>query len=517
MESTNIRVVPYDSYVNSRANREICYKSIIKWILARDPDIDIDGTILTNYYIDKHLLYMAYLASRDIPVYEDLDIPINADQIYTDLAGIILRECEHCGKKFNRSMMYSISDTLYCRYCVEGLIVSCSACGMYHLYSDPEINIYLVDGLYTEWRCSRCRVTNERGAVGRRGYTRDVIGKKEKGTKVHTPRAWSTEIECYLTDPNAFNKRLKKLPANFGIVHDGSLVNDGSRSENNHMQTILEDGRPLAQGIEIQTPILRGKEGEQYLIDICKALNAKDNAQVDNTCGLHIHLDMSDCGRDTPTVQALLIFHWIFEPVLMSFLPANRRANIYCQSIKNTYPIKGLITGHSYATLKNYWYRKTGRLGRFNKKHTRYHGINLHSLFNDGHMEIRYHSGTTNPTKILHWVNLHATIVDYCFLNLRDPKKLTDLIADNLTKDFKAVTLSKLTRQMFECLNLSDECKSYFKDRQKKFHGSTTTFEAEFIEKDKEESEETETKDPDSLQLTLEEYMQKLSELTEMK
>jgi hypothetical protein len=50
---------------------------------------------------------------------------------------------------------------------------------------------------------------------------------------------------------------------------------------------------------------------------------------------------------------------------------------------------------------------------------SRYHGCNLHALFAYGHIEMRYHHGTLNATKIINWINLHLLLVDWAINHYR--------------------------------------------------------------------------------------------------
>lgn len=509
--NTKKNIITWEQWNARSSYRDQCRTAIFGWLSQICPELSF-RQVIDSRKMNVYMEYAGYLCAIGEKLYPDLNMPLDREQIAKDILSVFFYNCNHCGMKAEAGDCLTLkSGAQYCYNCAGNQVIHCENCGFNYLENDPAINLYLRTEGGITYRCLDCPISKTKGGrVSHRGYVSEMIGSGT-GIKVQSPRAWSTEIECYLTNPAEFSRRLKKLPKGFGVAHDGSLVNDGSRRENGNIQTTLEDGRVLLQGIEIQTPILRGQEGEEYLTSICRALNAKDNAYVDNTCGLHIHLDMNDIYRNAQVIQKILVFHWLYEPVIMSFLPANRRANIYTQSLKNDYQLKGLTANHSLSSLSNYWYKKTRRLNRYNKKHTRYHGINMHSLFEQGHMEIRYHSGTTNAKKIFNWINLHTRIVDYCLGSIGGEPKISTMLSTGLTAKNRPVALSKLTRQMFEALQLSEECMEYFKDRQKKFKGNTTTFEAQFIEK--EEQNDEEIRDPNSTQLTLPEYMERLSKL----
>lgn len=370
----------------------------------------------------------------------------------------------------------SLSREAACATCVSNYCVPCEDCRIGYVEESPSIDLRS-DG---RWLCDSCntRRTTETAPVVRgldhRSWKREVKGSG-KGDIILSARGWSTEIECYTTNRKELAESFSKLDPSFGINRDGSL-RDAGKSTN--------DGRVLQEGIEITTPILKGTIGEKYLIDLCGALNKNDNARVNLTCGTHIHIDMSDCKSNFIAVQKLFAFHWLYETVLMSFLPSTRRANQYCQSVKNGYSIKSIAAASSYDALISVWYKNKHVESRFNKKHTRYHGINLHSMFSEGHMEVRYHSGTTNPKKILHWAALHTRIVDLCAGITGNMPDIAILIQEGMTPLGRSRSLSRLTSQFFDLLDLKEETKTYFMNRQKKFKDQPDSAEVEFIEKD---------------------------------
>ena len=93
---------------------------------------------------------------------------------------------------------------------------------------------------------------------------------------------------------------------------------------------------------------------------------------------------------------------------------------------------------------------------------TRYFGVNLHSFFHAGHVEVRYHSGTINAVKILRWVNLHASVLD------RIADGSISLAALLTAQD--ALTMKDKLTTFFSLLCLSDDEQQYFLARAAKFN-----------------------------------------------
>jgi hypothetical protein len=134
---------------------------------------------------------------------------------------------------------------------------------------------------------------------------------------------------------------------------------------------------------------------------------------------MHIHIDGAGYKkpREYRRLKTLWQFYIVFEDALMALLPKSRRRNSYCNALKPLYHIEEIARADSRKALEKIWYRvgnmrHLGREKKVPQHSTRYRGLNLHSLFHDGHVEIRYHSGTINAAKILHWVALHTSIID---------------------------------------------------------------------------------------------------------
>lgn len=384
---------------------------------------------------------------------------------------IITVQCRGCDNTVPRNSTRSHNEGYFCQNCSQKYFAFCTYCQGCYRKDDPEFDIY--EEHQGRWVCTECYAIRA-NTIQHRNYAKTIVGKGT-GSIIQSDRGWSTEIECYVTNKQKIISAFAKLPNSFGVGRDGSLKNINHKTA---------DGRILLEGIEITTPILKGKDGEQYITDLCNALNLEDNARVDATCGTHIHIDMNDVGADFRTMKNLLAFHWIYESVIMSFLPMSRRSSQYCQSLKNNYSIKKIKTLEDMDQLYELWYKNRHITNRYDKKHTRYHGINLHSVFEARHAEIRYHSGTTSAKKIMHWAALHTRIIDLCAGKTGTEIDENDIIKHGLTALGRSRSVTFLTKQMFALLQLNEETEKYLSDRQKKFKNAPQAREVEFIEKE---------------------------------
>lgn len=123
--------------------------------------------------------------------------------------------------------------------------------------------------------------------------------------------------------------------------------------------------------------------------------------------------------KSLKNVLTLLYLHTVFSDVFMSMLPKSRRQdNLYCESLDLAFSPHQIENIQSYTELEQEWYKTsnivdTARRKGNNYDDSRYFAINLHSLFAKyGTVEVRSHSATLDPNKVLYWVALHQEIMD---------------------------------------------------------------------------------------------------------
>lgn len=174
---------------------------------------------------------------------------------------------------------------------------------------------------------------------------------------------WECSCECNEDcGGNGFNyietvkNKLKQLKIkNVQVVEDGSLDNEDSEKF----------------GLEIKV-LFRASEPNN-LRRVCEFLN-ENEAMVDTTTGLHVHLD----ARNSVDANDIIKNFRYSLSKLVKMIPESRRENRYCQ----------------YGVGLN----------------DRYYMVNATSLQKHGTIEIRMHSGTVSFEKIYNWVTLLSTI-----------------------------------------------------------------------------------------------------------
>lgn len=305
-------------------------------------------------------------------------------------------------------------------------------------------------------RCPSCVDSNLRDGSWR-GFSPDMkwVGK-EKGAIVRSTRIFSCEVEALTGQNNGVRRLSIALPEECGLGGDGSVHSDNDEESE--------------VAFEIQTPKLAGKKGEECLRRAVSALHASE-AIVNNTCGLHIHLDgkgimLPRRGEYPMALIQLWKTHLLFEDVILSFLPYRRRSNQFCRLMAGSFKLTEIDICESMADVEKLWYKVTNfRDIKANKEHhyhtSRYFGVNFHSLLANRHLEIRYHSGTTNGRKMLEWANLHCLLLDACAAK----KMSLDFFKEAQT----TTDLRQKTDLLFKKIGLAESSKQYFYSRQKKF------------------------------------------------
>lgn len=161
------------------------------------------------------------------------------------------------------------------------------------------------------------------------------------------------------------------------------LVTDSSLSGNNTF--------------ELVSPILHGEQGLEELEKVCWVLDLC-NAKVNDTCGLHVHMDAAEF--DLSTWKNLILTYKRLEGVIDNFMPRSRRNNRYCKGLS-------AITETSIKNARSISDLRTAFL------HNRYHKVNLEAYARHRTVEFRQHGGSTNFTKMSAWIHFLAKMITF--------------------------------------------------------------------------------------------------------
>jgi len=171
---------------------------------------------------------------------------------------------------------------------------------------------------------------------------------------------------------------------------------------------IVSDG---SCGYELVSPVLEGEAGIEEVRVAAAALEAA-GARVDRRCGLHVHFD----ARRMSLKAAKNLFKlWLkFEDVLDTFQPPSRRgnANTYCRTNLD----HAITDSGNHRDQCSLMFDKIDACRSMEEMRAlypcRYRKLNIQSYFRHQTLEVRHHSGTTDPEKITNWVRLMARLFD---------------------------------------------------------------------------------------------------------
>lgn len=238
--------------------------------------------------------------------------------------------------------------------------------------------------------CHRCRDLPE---PVRRRRTVDVV--LPSTTVLGLNRRFGVEIECThnelygfqevadFIDKTGIDCIYSETGATWRVKEDGSVCTDEGSYEG---------------GYEIVSPPLSGPEGVEQVHKVLRVLREKGFA-VNNTCGLHIHLE----ARDLSVKQiAAFVRAWHDNQELINWFVLDGRRNDreteYCSPISK-YLLEQIESASTKRTLA--WTCEE-----------RYYSVNLSPLTSFGTIEIRQHHGTLSSTEFESWLRFSIGIID---------------------------------------------------------------------------------------------------------
>lgn len=152
--------------------------------------------------------------------------------------------------------------------------------------------------------------------------------------------------------------------------------------------------------VEMVSPILTYEdiEGLQELVRQLRYAGALSDSKY--RCGIHVHVDAKN---HTPTsLKNLVNLMASKEDLLYKSLEIDPERLRYCKKVnENLISTINKKKPKTLQALADIWYAGYGEENRNKHYHnSRYHGLNLHSVFDKGTVEFRLFNGTTHAGKI---------------------------------------------------------------------------------------------------------------------
>ena len=170
--------------------------------------------------------------------------------------------------------------------------------------------------------------------------------------------------------------------------------------------SIRVEGRN-AQEVEVVTPILKYKDIET-LQEIVRELR-KNGAKANSSCGIHVHIGAEK--HTAKTLTNLINIMTSKQDLIYKALEINPNREHYCKKLATQ--LSENLKKSKPQTLEkvaDIWY--DGYYGDRNAHYnsSRYHGLNLHSVFTKGTVEFRLFNSTTHAGKIKAYIQFCLAI-----------------------------------------------------------------------------------------------------------
>ena len=182
-------------------------------------------------------------------------------------------------------------------------------------------------------------------------------------------------------------------------------------------------GSDLSAQWEVRSRILEGQAGYEELAVALGALDGQRDElglRINHRAGLHVHIGWAP--RNHYELKRLVRLVKLFEPALGTIVAPSRirsfdgerygrGANRYCAPVNRSFPRRKMGTISSMSRAQSFI-------------DDRFRSVNLRSLEVLGTVEVRIHSGTLDPAKVLPWLSLWQQILWAASEGERVPKRL---------------------------------------------------------------------------------------------
>lgn len=186
------------------------------------------------------------------------------------------------------------------------------------------------------------------------------------------------------------------------VMYDGSIT---TQKKNRGTITNISDS---AYSVELVSPICQYQDIET-IQEIVRKLRATGAIANDST-GIHVHIDASP--YDASKLRNIANIMRSKEDILYKALQVNvSREHTYCKKVDDSF-IENLNQSKpkSKEKLEELWYKNYTQDRNAHYHNSRYHALNLHSVFNKGTIEFRLFNGTMHAGKVKTYIQLSLAI-----------------------------------------------------------------------------------------------------------
>lgn len=269
---------------------------------------------------------------------------------------------------------------------------------------------------------------------GNYGFVQNVYKKMLERAGQNIPT--STQLDYSFTrkfgiEIEAYNCTREKLASELRAAGIDVAVEGYNHTTRNHWKLVTDASLTGNNTFELVSPVLEGEAGLKELEKVCWVLEFCD-VKVNDSCGLHIHMDAADF--DLQTWKNLALSYKHLERVIDSFMPQSRRQNYYCKGLSSI-SAADIQAAQSINDLQ-------AAFGN-----NRYRKVNLEAYARHRTVEFRQHSGTTNFTKMENWIRFLNGLITFAKSGIAANTSLENIpFLDEKQKLFYKLRTKKLAR-----------------------------------------------------------------------
>ena len=167
--------------------------------------------------------------------------------------------------------------------------------------------------------------------------------------------------------------------------------------------------------VEVVSPICKYEDIETVQ-ELVRELR-RGGAKVNDSCGIHIHVDASR--HDPKTLRNIVNIMASKEDLLYKALRVQIDREYYCQKADLRFlEDVNLKRPKSMSEFETLWYNGSSRRG-IHYDSTRYHALNLHSVFSKGTIEFRMFNSTLHAGEVKSYIQLCLAISHQALIQQR--------------------------------------------------------------------------------------------------
>lgn len=198
------------------------------------------------------------------------------------------------------------------------------------------------------------------------------------------------------------------------VVYDGSI-----RPQMNSQRTASSECK-----VEMVSPICRYEDIED-IQNIVRKLRKEGHAKVNDSCGIHIHIDASV--HDARSLRNITNIMYSKEDLIYKALKVNvAREHRYCKKVDQSFIDKlNRMKPKDIGRVEEIWYNGNTLRNRHHYDDSRYHALNLHSVFSKGTIEFRLFNGTLHAGEIKSYIQFCLAISHQALVQTKASRRKT--------------------------------------------------------------------------------------------